>query len=327
LVNLRVGLIGLGHMGHHHAKILSNLPGVDLVGVYDKFNSRQLSSPPFPLVNSLDDLLDLTIDYAVIATPTQQHYEAGLILAQSGIHAFIEKPVCHNLDCANQLASLYEKKGLIGGVGYIERYNPAIIEAKKRIDQLGKLYQIITRRQSPLPERVKDVGVIDDLLTHDIDLTSWLVDQEFASVFAHINVSTHSNYEDIATVLGTLCGGITSNHLVNRLNPFQERIVIIHGENGVFIANTLTSELTFYPQESYLFQLDSKKNSSYLKHAHPIYFDYPKMNPLLLEHQNFRDAILGKKANIISLKRAAKTIAVTEAISKSVKNRMASSIF
>lgn len=325
LSNLKAGLIGLGHMGSYHARILSNLPGVDFVGVYDKFIASKKNELNCSVVSSLDELIDLDIDYAIIAAPTQNHYEIGAYLAHSGVHALIEKPLCHDSKRSKELANLFNNAGLIGAVGYIERYNPAVKEAKKRMSQLGKLYQVITRRQSPVPERIKDVGVIKDLLTHDIDLTAWLVGQEYTSVFAHTVSSLGREHEDMATVLGTLSDGLISNHLVNWLNPYKERIIILHGEKGVFIINTLTSDLTFYPQESCCL-VDNEKTCHFnsLKiDIDPIYFDYPKVNPLLKEHENFRDALLGKDADIITLEQGTKTVFVTEAILDSVKNRKA----
>src|SRR5690606_15572917 len=97
-------------------------------------------------------------------------------LAAAGVHALIEKPVSHTIDAGYRLVEAFEKQGLVGAVGHIERFNPALIELRKRLanNELGEVYQIHTRRQGPFPARIADVGVVKDLGSHDIDLTAWL---------------------------------------------------------------------------------------------------------------------------------------------------------
>ena len=107
-------------------------------------------------------------------------------LAAAGIHAIIEKPLAQDTFAARKLAEAFAAERLVGAVGHIERYNPALQSARRRLEQgdLGAVYQIITRRQGPFPGRIADVGVVKDLATHDIDLTAWVVQQPYTSVSA-----------------------------------------------------------------------------------------------------------------------------------------------
>ena len=172
MASLRAALIGLGAMGKNHARVLKSLPGVDLVAVFDPAVAE--GSLEVPLVSSFEELISLKPDYCVIATPTFTHEELAIKLASKGINIFIEKPISVSADSASRIIAAVTEKGLIGGVGHIERFNAALVEAKRRINlgELGDVYQISTRRLGPFPARITDVGVTIDLATHDIDLTN-----------------------------------------------------------------------------------------------------------------------------------------------------------
>ena len=136
----------------------------------------------------------------------------------------------------------------MGAVGHIERYNPALQQARARIanGDLGEIYQITTRRQGPFPGRIADVGVILDLATHDIDLTAWVAQQPFTSVAARTAHRSGRPHEDLVAITGQLADGTVTNHLVNWLSPMKERVTVITGEKGALVADTLTADLTFY---------------------------------------------------------------------------------
>src|SRR5699024_8684429 len=113
---------------------------------------------------------------AVVAVPTQFHRDVALRLAEAGVHTLVEKPLAFDIGEAEEITAAFEHAGLVGAVGYIERYNPALQEMRRRIadGQLGEIYQIATRRQGGFPARIADVGVVKDLATHDLDLTAWV---------------------------------------------------------------------------------------------------------------------------------------------------------
>ena len=176
----------------------------------------------------------------------------GLQLAEAGIHTLIEKPLAHDAPSARKLVEAFAERGLVGAVGHIERYNAALQSARKRLENgdLGTVYQIITRRQGPFPGRIADVGVVKDLATHDIDLTAWVSQQPFTSVSARTAFRSGRQHEDLVAVVGSLADGTITNHLVNWLSPLKERVTIMTGERGTFVADTLTADLTFYANGS-----------------------------------------------------------------------------
>ncbi len=177
MANLKAGLIGIGMMGRHHARVLGSLDGVDLVGIMDPGGDKWNVAGGRPVVDTVEQLLEMGLDYCMVAVPTALHLEVALELAAAGVHAIIEKPLAVDVESSHKIVDAFEAAGLVGAVGHIERYNPALQQARKRIadGQLGRVIQVATRRQGPFPARIADVGVVKDLATHDIDLTAWVV--------------------------------------------------------------------------------------------------------------------------------------------------------
>lgn len=326
--NLRVGLVGLGMMGRNHSRVLASLPGVDFVGVCDSSGDPHALSQGRTLCNSVAQLIELGIDYAVVAVPTIHHLQVCKELANAGIHALVEKPLSQNTATAKELMKAFIDAGLVGAVGHIERYNPALQEARQRLDQLGSLYQVVTRRQGPYPARVVDVGVIKDLATHDIDLTIWITRQQYASVSARTALRTNRNHEDLVAVVGSLVDGTVTNHLVNWLSPLKERVTILTGEKGAFVADTLTGDLTFYANGTVTSSWDEIAHFRGVSEGDVIRYAIPKHEPLRMEHENFRDAILGKPSNIVTMEEGITTIQVAEAIiESSMKNQTVNLVY
>lgn len=321
MANLRAGLIGLGMMGRHHARNLRAIDGVDLVGVADAMGDPHGVAGSLEIKHSIDELIEVGLDYCVVAAPTIYHDEIGTKLAEAGVHALIEKPLAKDTGSAKGLAELFKAKGLVGAVGHIERYNAALQNLRKRLEagELGDLYQVATRRQGPFPNRIADVGVIKDLGSHDIDLTAWVTQRDYELVAARSMFKSGREYEDMVSATCQLSGGLMSNHLVNWLTPTKERLCIVTGEKGMFVADTLTADLTFYgngkQQETWgdLAQFHGVSEGDVTR------FAIAKPEPLRLEHENFRDAVLGKEADIVTLEQGARVVQVCEAMIESSK--------
>jgi predicted dehydrogenase len=324
--NLRAGLVGLGMMGRHHARVLASLPGVDFVGVSDPAGDLNDVAQGRPVVKTIAELVALKIDYAIVAVPTIYHLKIGKELANSGVHALIEKPLSHDTDSSKELAKTFAEAGLVGAVGHVERYNPALQAARERLEQLGPLYQVVTRRQGPFPGRVADVGVVKDLATHDIDLTSWITGQNYFSVSARTALRTGREFEDLVAVVGNLEDGTIVNHLVNWLSPLKERITILTGEKGAFVVDTLTADLTFYANGNFISPWDGIAQFRGVSEGDVIRYAISKHEPLRMEHENFRDALLGKPADIVSMEQGLATIQIAEAIIKSAKTNKTENI-
>ena len=244
----------------------------------------------------MDALLDLDVDYVVVATPTVTHLPLGLRLAQAGVHALIEKPLTLDADEAGQLTEAFEQRGLIGAVGHIERYNPALQQARDRIEggQLGEIHQVATRRQGPFPARIGDVGVILDLATHDIDLTAWVSRSEYTAVSARTAHRSGRQHEDLVAITGTLANGTVTNHLVNWLSPMKERVTVITGERGALVADTLTADLTFFENGVVPLGWPVLESFRGVSEGNMTRYAFPKPEPLAVEHERFRDAVPGQ---------------------------------
>jgi UDP-N-acetylglucosamine 3-dehydrogenase len=322
VADLRAGVVGLGVMGRNHARVLSSLEGVTLVGIVDPAGAVGALDLAVEIFDSLDQLLAQGVDYCLVAVPTGLHEEVSLQLAASGVHALVEKPLTPDPTSAKRLTEAFENAGLVGAVGHIERYNPALQQARSRIQSgdLGQVYQIVTRRQGPFPARIADVGVVKDLATHDIDLTSWVTQQAYRAVSARTAHRTGREHEDLVIVVGDLDDGTIANHTVNWLSPFKERRTIITGERGAFVADTLTADLTFYANGSVPAEWDDMALFRGVSEGDVIRYAIAKPEPLRTEHETFRDAVLGKPAEIVTMRQGLATVQVAKAILESARS-------
>ena len=306
-------------MGRNHARILASLDGVELVGVSDPAHEAPDGVYGRPVVPSVEDLVGLGLDYAVVACPTALHEEVGLRLAEAGVSALIEKPLAHTPEAATRLVEAFDSHGLVAAVGHIERYNPALQSLRSRLEagELGEIYQVVTRRQGPFPARIADVGVIKDLATHDIDLTSWVTGRAYSSVAARTVTKSGRPHEDMLSAVCQLTGGVIANHLVNWLSPFKERSTVVTGEHGSFIADTLTADLTFYANGVTASEWEAVRAFRGVAEGDMTRFAIAKREPLLVEHERFRDAVLGKDSDIVTLAEGLRTVQVAEAMLQS----------
>jgi UDP-N-acetylglucosamine 3-dehydrogenase len=316
---LRAGLIGLGTMGRHHARVLRSLPGVELVALADPFGDAHGIAGGQPVGKSVEHLIDAGVDYVVVAAPTSHHEAIGLALAKAGVHALIEKPLAPTAESAARLADAFSHNGLIGAVGHIERYNPALRNLRTRLEQgeLGEIHQISTRRLGPFPPRIADVGVVKDLATHDIDLTAWVAKSAYRTVSAHVAYKSGRDHEDLVAAVCMLERGIVVNHLVNWLSPFKERQTVVTGELGTFVADTVTADLTFHANGTSETTWDFLAGFRGVSEGDSIRYALGKREPLLVEHEAFRDAILGKSSEVVSMQEGVATVRVAEAVLES----------
>jgi predicted dehydrogenase len=316
---LRAGMIGLGAMGRNHLRVLGLLDGVELVGAVDPAFEGEHAAPGVPAMKTLEELLAKGVDYVVVAAPTAMHEQLGLQLAEAGVAALIEKPLAHTADAAQRLVDAFESRGLVAGVGHIERYNPALQSLRTRLahGDLGEVFQVVTRRQGPFPARIADVGVVKDLATHDIDLTAWVTGAQYTSVSARTSRQSGREHEDMVVVVGDLDNGTVVNHLVNWLSPLKERSTVVTGQKGCFVADTLTADLTFYANGVVTSEWEAVRNFRGVSEGDMTRFALAKREPLLVEHERFRDAVAGKGDDIVTLRQGLRTVEVSEAVIRS----------
>lgn len=316
MANLRAGLIGLGAMGRHHARVLREIDGVDLVAVADPHGDPWGVAGNLEVLPDVESLIAAGLDIAVVATPTRFHEPLALELAAAGVHTLVEKPVAADSAGGRRIAEAFEAAGLVGAVGHIERFNPAIQEIRRRIaeGQVGQVYQIATRRQGPFPARIADVGVVKDLATHDIDLTAWVAQSTYEQVSAQVAHQSGREHEDMVLATGRLANGIIVHHTVNWLSPMKERLTVVTGELGTIIGDTQTADVIFYANGTVRTEWESVAAFRGVSEGDVTRYAFPKREPLRSELEAFRDAVLGKDERIVSMAEGLATIEVAELI-------------
>lgn len=315
MTTLRAGLLGVGMMGRHHARVLRELDGVTLVGIADPGGDPHGVAGSLEVLTDVDDLIASGIDIAVVAVPTRFHEEAAMKLAAAGVHTLVEKPIAHSIDAGERMVRAFDDAGLVGAVGHIERFNPALQEMRRRIaaGELGAVFQIATRRQGPFPSRIADVGVAKDLASHDVDLTAWVADSAYETIFAQTAVKSGRPHEDMIAMTGRLENGVIVNHLVNWLSPMKERVTIVTGEKGAFVADTAAGDLTFYANGTIPLEWESMAVFRGVSEGDVTRYAFAKREPLRLELEAFRDAVNGRDSHVVTMAQGLQTLMVVEA--------------
>ncbi|MBC7290167.1 MAG: gfo/Idh/MocA family oxidoreductase, partial [Actinotalea sp.] len=183
--------------------------------------------------------------------------------------------------------------------------------------ELGDVYQVATRRQGPFPARIADVGVVKDLATHDIDLTAWVTQSAFTSVAAQTAHRSGREHEDLVAVVGRLAGGAVTSHLVNWLSPMKERMTVVTGEKGAFVADTLTADLTFFANGTIENPWEELHTFRGVSEGDIVRYALVKKEPLRTEHEAFRDAVLGQEADVVTMEQGLATVRVAAAVLES----------
>jgi predicted dehydrogenase len=316
-------------MGRNHARVYSELPNVSLVGVADIFaeNAHNTSSryQCQGFTNYRKMLDEVKPDAVTIAVPTQDHLEVALEVAQRGVHLLIEKPISFSVDEARQIIKICEDCGVILTVGHVERFNPAVIELKQRLIQgdLGRIFQIDARRQSPFPARVRDVGVVIDLAVHDLDLMRYVTNADFSRVYAETQRQIHSTHEDLLSAVLRLKNGAVGTLGVNWLTPTKVREMRVTGERGMFHIDYITQDLYFYENGTTTGEWQAMMNIRGMTEGRMIRHIVNKREPLRAQLESFVNAILGEIPVEVSGEDGLKAVALAHAIiQSSVENRV-----
>jgi len=288
----RVALVGLGAMGRNHLRVLSDLDGVQLVAVCDQARAvveaaaRKLSIPAYTSWN--DMLAREQLDAAVIAVPTRFHVEAGLTALENGLHVLVEKPIASTMEEGRRLVTTARDSGRVFAVGHIERFNPAVRELQRRVaaGEIGRIFQIQARRQGPFPARIRDVGVVIDLATHDLDVMYNLAGSEVQRLYAETEQRIHTEHEDILNALLKFESGMLGVLQVNWLTPTKIREVSVLGEKGMFVCNYLTQELTYFK--------NADSHAEAVIEGEAVTYPITQAEPLRLELQAFMRAVRGE---------------------------------
>lgn len=253
---LRVAVIGLGVMGQSHARVLRELSGAELVAVCDESERTgaelaRLYGVPFEASHGAV-LERVRPDAVVVATPTASHRRIALDALAAGVHVLVEKPISETLEQAEEMIDAAVRAGRCLAVGHVERYNPAVRELVRRVraGELGRVHEVHARRLGPFPARVRDVGVVVDLATHDLDVMRVILASDPVRVYAEAKREIHTSREDMVSALLRFADDTMGLLEVNWLTPTKIRELYVTGDRGLFRVDYLTQDLFFYENAS-----------------------------------------------------------------------------
>ena len=278
---IRVAVVGAGKMGTYHAKLLGRTPDVDLVAVCDtNVWKAQLTAWQSNTVAVRDyhDVLS-RVDAVVVAVPTPMHHEVGHAALTAGAHVLIEKPLASSVEQAKELLGLSESKKLVLQVGHIERFNPAVLEAVRHIRDPR---YITVERLGPYDPRTSHIGVVMDLMIHDLDILLTLVGSEVESLEA-LGAHLLSGHEDIANVRVRFKTGCVADLTASRISLGKSRKLRAFQKDSYVSLDYGGGTLKIY-----------RKKSPVIKSLKDVEILNPKLtsvDPLKNEHNHFLDCI------------------------------------
>ena len=250
-------------MGRNHARLYRAIEGVRLVGVADpnpKVSEQVGVRENVPHYSDFVTLLDeQKPDLVSIAAPTGLHYEMGAQVIDRGVHVLMEKPITSTVEQGEALLELAKRKGVILAVGHVERFNPAVMELRRRLHEgmAGRIYKISAQRLSPYPSRISDAGVVIDLASHDIDLMRHLMPEPILRIYGETLQSINSDREDLFNGLIRFASGAIGVLDINWMTPTKVRRLTVTGARGFMECNLLSQELFFYENDNAPSQWDT----------------------------------------------------------------------
>lgn len=253
---LRVGVVGVGNMGFHHARIYSELAKegkVELVGVADANFERAKEVASKFNTKAFSDYRGLIgrVDAISIAVPTSLHRQVALDFIENGVSVLVEKPIAESIESAQEIIRAARKNNVTLMVGHVERFNPAVLKLKEVLDEnlIGQIVTLTAKRVGPLPPQIKDVGVIIDLAVHDIDIMSFLIERNVRKVYAKAGSAKNPlQLEDYAVIMLDFenATGIVET---NWLTPHKVRTLTVVGTEGIAELDYISQKLVLYNHE------------------------------------------------------------------------------
>ena len=323
---VKIGVIGVGHLGRWHVQQLKMIDRADLVGIFDSNpeRSRQIagefSTREFAEVNQLL----VHCDAVSIVTPTTTHFEYAKMALERGKHVFVEKPVTERIEQGETLLALEKESGLKFQVGHIERFNPAILALENTV--VNPLF-IESHRLANFNPRGTDVAVVLDLMIHDIDLILSFIDSPVKSIHAS-GVPIISATEDIANCRLEFENGCTANVTASRISTRKMRKMRFFQPNAYISVDFLDGSSDVYyladprdqnPGDNLAFSLGQIGDGASKKEIRYVRFEKKDINPLNYELSLFVRSILEDQPTAVTLKEAVRDLVVAEAILKNIE--------
>jgi len=303
----RAGVVGVGQMGQYHVGIYSELHNVDLVGVADTDQQRGVyvaGKYGIPLYADYHDLLD-KVDVVSIAVPTSLHYPVAQAFLEAGVHVLLEKPIAHTLEEATELFRIANNHGVALHVGHVERFNGAIQELKNIVHEP---WFIESRRLGPFVPRIKEDGVVLDVMIHDIDIILNLVESPITRLYA-LGKAINSEREDLANVQICFQNGCIANIVASRATEIKIRTMAITQRDAYIILDYTDQDIRVHRQAS----SEHVVTHGALRYRQESLIErifVHKENPLKLEIQHLLDCVSRRATRVVSVEKELRSLQV-----------------
>jgi predicted dehydrogenase len=306
---VRVGVVGVGHIGREHARIYSQLPNVQFVGLYDLDNqvAQKVAQRHGVKAYATAHALAEDVDAATISTPTNTHHEIAGLFFNLGKHLLVEKPITDNAEQAKALVDLAQSKNLVFQVGHIERFNPALSALEEK---LTRPRFIEAHRLSTYPGRSTDIGVVLDLMIHDIDVVLHLVRSPIVSIDS-VGTPVLSKGEDIANARLRFENGCVANLTTSRISFEKVRKIRVF-QNDAYLS------LDYFDQSGVIYR---KIDAQIVKENIKV----EKDEPLKLELSAFVDCVRDRQSPRVDGRQAAAALDVAMRITEQIAQQNAAS--
>ena len=320
--NIRVGVVGAGHMGNYHLNLLvnTNITNATAAGFCDS-NEKIVAdlSEQYRIPGYVDpQRLCKDVDAVIIAAPTNMHYSLAKSFLNSGKHVLIEKPIAETSEQAQELVDIAGKNGLILHVGHVERFNGAVQQLHKIVTSP---FLIEARRMGPSTGRSMHIGVTLDLMIHDIDIVLKLVDADVKEIEAYGKCLTNPPFEDISSVSLLFENGSIANIIASRATQNKIRMLTVHQDDLYLTLDYTDQDIRIHRQASSV-SMTTKDAIRYSQESLVERLFVHKENPLKMEQQHYIDCILGKCESLVNNESDVRTLQVTNEIMRKIHQHM-----
>lgn len=321
---MRGVVVGLGVMGSLHARVLNAMPGVELAAAVDVSEERRAAAallyPQTRFHETLEEAIaDQDLDFAAVAVPVEHLPVSAGVALGANLHVLVEKPTAPTEEQALALAQEAEQRGLVLGVGHIERFNPAVVLLKRKLEEglVGRVMQIQARRLSPFPNRDAMRGVSLDLATHDIDVMRYVTGSDVTRVYAETERRLGHENEDMLCATLRFDDGTTGLLDVNWLTPTKVRQLSVTGEQGMLVVDYLTQELRFHEHPTRATRWDALASLRGGGEGDMVRYALERREPLRVEWELFLDAARRGEPAPVTARDGAAALSTARALQRS----------
>lgn len=306
---LRTAVIGVGHLGYHHARLYNAIESAHLAGVVDTDRERarkvaaEFETRAF---DSIEELLEVGVDAASVAVPTVAHRDAAIALLAGGVDALVEKPIAASPAEAREMIEAARRFGRLLQVGHVERFNGAVIAL---LDAIKRPRFIECHRMSPYPNRGQDVSVVHDLMIHDLDVLLALDDSEIVSVDS-IGVPIFSAAEDIANARIRFASGCVANLTASRISLERMRKIRVFSETAYVSTDYSEQQVVVYGKKPG--EIPPGTSPMEMITIEPL--EVRKEEPLRLELEAFLTSVRDRSAPVVTGEDGLRALELAESI-------------